>query len=168
VGRRRRAALRRGGTAGTTSKLFLVFTVLVGINVYVFFFSPGSLQTISRAAQAASVKPSPPLPAPLPPAVARLTARTGTVREGEGLGSVLRREGVPARDVDRALRALRPLLDFRRQIHAGQKVHIHLTGAGDLAALEIRAAGTVHAVARAPDGRLLGARGKLATGKRSR
>jgi hypothetical protein len=141
----------------STFQLFVVFAILAGINAYVFLASPRSLQTVARAAQAAATKAAPPLPEPAP--ARPLVVRQGTVRDREGLGSALRRDGVAAADVDRALRALGPLIDFRRQIHAGQRYRFALDGAGALAALELRAGGQVYAVARAPDGRLLGAKG---------
>jgi hypothetical protein len=164
VSRKRRATTQVGAQGAL--KLFIVFLVLVGINVYVFFFSPGNLQTVSKAAQAASLGPAPkPLPPPAPEPV-RLVTRDGGVRDGEGLGAALRREGVRAADVDAALRALRPLLDFKRQIHAGQKYRLRLLPGGTLSSLELRAPSGVYAVARAPDGRLLGGKGRLASRRR--
>lgn len=152
MSRKRRAATAAG--AQGAFKLFLVFLVLAGINVYVFFFSPGNLKSVSRAAQAASLGDAPkPLPPPAP--MATHTVREGTVRDAEGLGSALRRDGVRASDVDGALRALRPLLDFKRQIQAGQKYRVRLAPGGTLWALELRAPSGQFGVSRAPDGTLL-------------
>jgi hypothetical protein len=164
VSRKRRATTVGAQGAG---KLFLVFLVLVGINVYVFFFSPGNLQSVSKAAQAASVGQTPARPLPPPPAApVRYVSRDGTVREAEGLGSALRRDGVRATDVDGALRALRPLLDFKRQIQAGQKYRLRLGPDGTLSALELRAPSGVYGVSRTPDGRLIGGKGRLASRRR--
>ena len=139
--------------------------LLVGINAYVFLVSPRSLQSVARAAQAASTAKNELQLAP--PVESRpLTVRQGSVREREGLGSALRRDGVAARDVDRALRALRPLIDFRK-IHAGQRYKLALDADGALAAFELRAGGMVYAVARVPGGKLLGAMAPLASKGRS-
>jgi len=137
--------------------------VLVGINAYVFLGSSRSLQSVARAAQAASTAKNQ-LELPPPAAPRPLAIRQGAVREGEGLSSALRRDGVAAADVDRALRALRPLIDFRK-IHAGQRYKLAIDGDGALAALELRAGGTVYAVARAPGGKLLGAMGLASKGR---
>jgi hypothetical protein len=96
----------------------------------------------------------------------KYTSREGTVRDSEGLGSALRRDGVRASDVDGALRALRPLLDFKKQIQAGQKYRLRLGPGGSLSALELRAPSGVYGVSRAPDGRLLGGKGRLASKRR--
>jgi hypothetical protein len=141
----------------TTFKLSLVFLFLVGINVYVFFFSKGSLRSVSRAAQTAS------LPAPRPavvPVEPQWTARDGSVRAGEGLGSALRRDGLPAAEVDRLLRALRPLVDFKREIVVGQRYRVAATPAGRIVAFELRAGGVAYAVSRAPDGTFLAGKGR--------
>jgi hypothetical protein len=164
VSRKRRSATRTG--AQGAFKLFLVFLVLVGLNVYVFFFSPGNLTVVSPAAHTASLWAAPPpVVAPTLPAL-DLEKREGAVREREGLGSALRRDGVRAADVDGALRALRPLLDFKKQIVVGQRYTMRLGPEGQLHALELRAPSGVYGVARVPDGRLLGGKGTLASRRR--
>jgi hypothetical protein len=155
--RQRRAVTARPITA---FKLSLVFLFLVGINVYVFFFSAGSLKSVSRAAQVASLPPSKTRPAVVP-VEPQWTAREGAVRAGEGLGSALRRDGLPAAEVDRLLRALRPLLDFRRDIVVGQKFRVASTAGGRVVSFEMRAAGVVYAVARAPNGAFIAGKGRL-------
>jgi hypothetical protein len=150
-----------------TFRLFLVFAALVGINVYVFFYSKGSLKVVQQAAQAASTRAAekPREPTPLPPSVT-LTRREGALKEREGLGSALRREGLAAGDVDDALRALRPLLDFKRDLRAGQKYTLRVAPGGRLATFELRAGTTVYVVSRAPDGRLLGGKGTHRSARR--
>ena len=143
----------------TTLKLSLVFLLLVGINVYVFFFSAGSLQSVSRAAQVASLPPSKTRPAVVPVEPA-WTVREGAVRAGEGLGSALRRDALPAAEVDRLLRALRPLVDFKREILAGQRFRVSSTATGQIVAFEMRAGGVIYAVARAPSGAFIAGQGK--------
>jgi hypothetical protein len=165
VFRRHRAARgrRRSGQWAATLRLTVVLLVLVGINVYVFFFSAGSLKQVSQAAQAASTReagekelaPSPPsVPAPAP--IARGSRKDGTVREREGLGGVLRREGLVAADVDAVLRALQPIMGFKRELHAGQKYTVRMGPDGRLEGFELRAApGVLYTVAR-EDGKWTG------------
>jgi len=139
--------------------------VLVGINVYVFFFAPGSLRQVSQAAQAASThspdgKEVDPAPPPLPSVApaAKSTRRDGTVHEREGLGGVLRREGLASADADAVLRALQPIMGFKRELHAGQKYTLRVGGDGRLEAFELRAEpGVTYTVARV-DGKWTGKR----------
>jgi hypothetical protein len=134
-----------------------VLAILVGINVYVFFFSPGSLKQVSQAAQAAATThdaggrdltpPTPTVPVVAP--AAKASRRDGVVREHEGLSGVLRREGLAPADADAVLRALQPVLSFKRDIRAGQKYAIRLGGDGRLEGFELRAgAGVVYTVGR--------------------
>ena len=151
-----------------TFRLFLVLVALVGINVYVFFYSPDSLRMVAQAAETVSLRGTE-RPLVLPPLVAvepRLESRQVTVREGEGLGAALRREGLSAAEVDGTLRALRRLCDFKRDLRGGQKVTLRRDSAGRLVVVDLRVGGIAYAVHRAPDGRLLGGKGPLAKGKR--
>ncbi len=148
-----------------TLRLSAVFAVLVGINVYVFFYSPGSLQVVAQAAESASIRGRAVMPPP-PPAPRKLERVKGVLRDGEGLGAALRREGLAVADADATLRALRPLLDFRRDLRAGQKYTLTRDEAGPLVTFELRAGATVYAVHRAPTGRLLGGKAPLAKSRR--
>ena len=62
---------------------------------------------------------------------------TGKVRDGESLGGVLRREKLRPDDTDATLRALGPVMDFRKEIQSGQKYSIQLDDAGRLTKLEL-------------------------------
>jgi hypothetical protein len=147
----------------------MVFAVLVGINVYVFFFSPDSLRMVAQAAETVSIKAGRDPRLVLPPPVAvdpTLETREVTLREGEGLGAALRREGLAASEVAASLRALRRLLDFKRDLRPGQKITLRRDSAGRLVVVELRAGKLAYAVHRAPDGRLLGGKGPLAKAPR--
>ena len=147
--RRRSRALHRSATF----RLLLCGGALVAINVYVFFYSSGSLRQVARAAELASVRDRAPLVVPVGP---RLATRTAAMKEREGLGAALRREGVSITDADGALRALRPLLDFKRDLRGTSKLALTMGEDGHLAALTLRAGGVTYAVHRSPDGKLLG------------
>jgi hypothetical protein len=147
----------------------MVFAVLVAINVYVFFFSPDSLRMVAQAAETVSVRGGQGRAVALPPPVtvaSRFETREGSVREGEGLGALLRREELSAAEVDASLRAFRRLLDFKRDVRPGQKVTLRRDSAGRLVVVELRVGGVLHALHRAPDGRLLAGKGALAKGRR--
>jgi len=171
VSRKRRAARVRQGSGqwAATLRLTAVLLVLVGINVYVFFFSSGSLKQVSQAAQAASTHEATPAPAVAPTVatpVAHGSRKDGTVREHEGLGGVLRREGLVAADVDAVLRALQPIMGFKRELHAGQKYTVRTGADGRLEGFELRAApGVVYTVAKV-DGKWTGKKSAPAQGSR--
>jgi hypothetical protein len=143
-------------------RLTAILLVLVGINVYVFFYSPGNLKQVSKAAQAASVgalaEVAPAATPPVGPAPARPVGkkRDGTVREREGLGAVLKREGLTPADADAVLRALSPVMDFKKEIHGGQKYSLRLGVDGRLDSFELRAGSGVAYVAEREDGKLVG------------
>jgi hypothetical protein len=160
---RKRRARRGSGQLGGTFRLLVVLAILVGINVYVFFFAPGSLKQVSQAAQAASthepegkaLEPEARVPSPVATA-AKGSRKDGVVREHEGLGGVLRREGLAAADADAVLRALQPIMGFKRDLHAGQKYTLRTRGDGRLEEFELHAApGVVFTVARV-DGKWVG------------
>lgn len=174
MSRRRRPWRAILGQLGGTFRLGVVLALLVGVNIYVFFFSPGSLRQVSQAAQAASTRapvedalaeaaPAQAAPAATPaastgtatPPKAKPRKHEGSVKEREGLGAVLRREGLLPRDADAALRALQPIMNFRKELRAGQGYTIRLDAGGRLEALELRVTPTVaYAVTRGPDGKL--------------
>ncbi len=153
--RRRSRALHRS----VTFRLALVFATLVGINVYVLFYSSGSLRMVAEAAHAHEVAA---IRGPALYTVATpepLRASDGTLREREGLGAALRREGLAVADADGVLRSLRPLLDFKTDLHARPRYTIQRTTSGRLMAFVLRAGGQIYAVHRAPDGKLLAGKG---------
>jgi hypothetical protein len=68
-------------------RLGAVFALLVGINVYVFFFSSGSLKKVSQAAQAASTKAEDPAlvtPPAAPPTAAQGAPQGAAPMAGPG------------------------------------------------------------------------------------
>jgi len=149
-----------------------VLSLLVGVNVYVFFFSPGSLKQVSQAAQAAStlspgdpalitaqpeaapVQGPLPAPAPLVPH-AKPKRHDGTLKEHEGLGAALRREGLASPDADGVLRALSPIMNFKKELRAGLGYSVRLDGNGRLEGFELRVGpGVVYHVTRGPDAKL--------------
>jgi hypothetical protein len=141
-----------------------VLAILVGINVYVFFFSPGSLKQVSQAAQAAATThdqggrdllPPPSVVAPMVAPAAKGRSKEGVLREHEGLGGALRREGLAQPDADAVLRALSPVMAFKREIRAGQRYAIKLGGDGRLEGFELHAGPVVYGVARV-DGKWVG------------
>ncbi len=118
--------------------------VLVAVNVYVLFFGSGSLKKVRDAAREAAGETGAAIPAPAaasPPVPAQKPRTvTGKIRDGEGLGSVLRREKLRPEDTDAALRALGPVMDFKKEIKTGQKYVLELDEAGRLLKLELRSA----------------------------
>lgn len=130
--------------------------VLVGVNVYVFFFSPGSLKQVSQAAQAATRAAADEKPVPVPPSKASVRRKDGSIHEREGLGAALRREGLLLADANAVLRALQPIMDFKKELRAGQRYVLRLAGDGRLDGFELRAApGLVYSVGW-EDGKLVG------------
>lgn len=181
MARRRRSALALRQKLGGAVRLGLVLAILVGVNVYVFFYSPGSLKSVSQAAQAASLHgaddhglattsapaaeatgtgtaPPPPAgtagPAPATPR-AKPRKHDGTLKEREGLGVLLRREGLAPADADGVLRALAAVMSFRKEIHGGLGYTVRLDATGRLDEFELRAApGVIYRVTRGPEGKL--------------
>lgn len=171
MARRRRTSLALRQKLGGAIRLGLVLALLVGVNIYVFFFSPGSLKQVSQAAQAASTRgvadpglaqpqavPTPaPVSAPGAPAAPRAKPKKhdGNLKEHEGLGAMLRREGLTPADADGALRALAQAMNFRKEVHAGLGYTVRLDAGGRLEELELRAApGAIYRVTRGADGKL--------------
>jgi hypothetical protein len=175
VSRRRRAARGRGGDHDWRASLRLaaVLAVLVGVNVYVFFFAPGSLKQVSQAAQAAQT--GEPIGIDAPPtragpvvaaAAGKGTRKEGMVHEHEGLGAALRREGLAAADADHVLRALAPIMGFKRDVHGGQRYTLRIGADGQLEGFELKAGkGVVFTVARV-DGKWLGRKAQSSTAAR--
>jgi len=110
--------------------LGVVFAGLVGLNVYVFLFGRGtSVQDVLQSGvmmQPAPAQTEPPLRLPVTkPSAADDGIRRiqGAVRPGDGLGPLLRREGVSPAQAEALIRALRPLFD-PRQVRSGQSYRI--------------------------------------------
>lgn len=153
---------------GGAVRLGLVLALLVGVNIYVFFFSPGSLKQVSQAAQAAStrgvadpglvqpaVAPAPAPAAATPPPRVKPKKHEGNLKEHEGLGAMLRREGLTPADADGTLRALAQVMTFKKEVHAGLSYTVRLDAAGRLEELELRTApGVTVRVSRGADGKL--------------
>jgi cell envelope opacity-associated protein A len=160
-----RTRRRKTSRAGNTLRLALVVAVLIGVNVYVLFFGSGSLKHVQQAARDAVAEAGTTIPAPaLPvasPAPQKPRSITGKVRDGESLGGVLRREKLRADDSDATLRALGPVMDFRKEIQSGQKYSIQLDDSGRLTRLELRTAkGPAYVVARDANGNLVAREGR--------
>jgi hypothetical protein len=157
----------------TTLRLGMVLAILVGVNVYVFFFAPGSLKQVSQAAQAAAstgdalaVEPQPRAAPAVAPPGGKATHKEGVVREHEGLGAALRREGLAAADADHVLRALAPIMGFKRDVHGGQRYTVHTGADGHLEGFELKTAkGVVFTVARV-DGKWVGRKAQSSTATR--
>src|SRR5262249_40422633 len=107
--------------------------------------APGASRTCATPRARRSPPPAPPTPPPPPPpplpaaAPAPSHTVTGKIRDGEGLGGVLRREKLRPDDTDAALRALGPVMDFKKDIKTGQKYVLQLDDGGRLVKLELRA-----------------------------
>jgi hypothetical protein len=142
---------RRRKKRRTTLYLGLVFGLLVAINIYVFFLGAGSLGAVSAAVHEEERPPTPPPPPP-PKAVVRKVE--GKLREGEAMGAALVREGVVGADRDGVLRALAPVLDFRKELQRGQRYELQLAGDGALVAFVLRTAKATIVVERTTSGKL--------------
>ena len=157
-----RTRRRKISRAGNTLRLALVVAVLIGVNVYVLFFSSGSLKHVQQAAREAVAEAGTTIPAPAAPVVSQKPRSvTGKVRDGESLGGVLRREKLRPDDTDATLRALGPVMDFRKEIQSGQKYSIQLDDSGRLTKLELRTVkGPAYVVARDASGNLIAREGR--------
>ncbi len=120
---------RRGGAA-----LFfftLLTLVLTGVHVTVFD------RLLHPRAASSGLPPSPSaLSVTSEPAIARESFRTveGVIRRGVGLGASLAEKGLRAGEVESALSALSPLLDFRR-LKPGERYTLRLGPEGELRGL---------------------------------
>jgi murein DD-endopeptidase MepM/ murein hydrolase activator NlpD len=174
AGRKRRKG--KAGTMRNTIRLGIVFALLVGINVYVFFFSSRSIDEVKKdlpkteAAQivdeGAAASPSP-SPSPSPSAEKPGFEKHGTVKEGEGLGAVLGREGLTPPESNEVIRALAPIMNFKKEIRSGQKYTLRYDAQGRLVGFELRASPvSVYQVERGPDGKLVAVKGGAKTERR--
>jgi hypothetical protein len=172
VSRRRRSSRKLQERLGGSLRLGAVLATLVGVNVYVFFFSAGSLRQVKQAAQAAATRgPDDPellgLPGVAAPVAAPVAAlpevpvktRRGVVKERESLGATLRREGLYASDSAGTLRALQPLMNFKKELRAGLAYSLRFDAQGRLERFELRESPALsYVVARGSDGKLSGER----------
>jgi murein DD-endopeptidase MepM/ murein hydrolase activator NlpD len=159
-----------------------VIAGLVVVNLYVFIWRDGtSLGDVKKTAQSASINGSglegsgaPPQPALGPPAgdgtqldegppEPAPVAITGTVGKTDSLGRILKREGLASAESDELLRALEPVLDFRK-LREGQtyKIVRGPDGRVDEFELIVNKLQTVRAV-RDATGQLLGMADKAET-----
>lgn len=170
---------RRLGAWRSTLRLGLVFTVLVGINVYVFFFRAGNVNDLKKELDSTRIQNATglvqrPASAEAPgtrgdgldreagePNAGR--AVEGKVRKGDSLGGLLKREGLATADADQVIRALRPVLDFK-SIREGQVYVIRYDDDGKLESFELRATPVVlYRVERGSDDKLVGKRTEAKT-----
>jgi hypothetical protein len=140
--------------------------VLAAVNVYVLFFGAGSLKNVRNAAREAvaaegAAIPAPPVAAAAPAQKPRTV--TGKIRDGEGLGGVLHREKLRPDDTDAALRALGPVMDFKKEIKPGQRYVLQLDDAGRLVKLELHGSREATFVVSRDAGGNLVARGDRST-----
>jgi hypothetical protein len=167
MAQRRRPRRGKGGRTLGTLRLALVLVVLAAVNVYVLFFGSGSLKKVRDAAREAAAETGTAIPAPAPVAPSVPAQKphtvTGKIRDGEGLGGVLRREKLLPEDTDAALRALGPVMDFKKEIKTGQKYVLQLDDGGRLLKLELRASREASFVVSRDAGGNLVARGDRPT-----
>ena len=112
-----------------------VFTVLVGLNLYVFLFGRGT--SIREVLQSSVILPAPrpevadaaaavtPKAPETPPPAEEVKLVQGELRSGDKLSSVLRREGVAPAQAEAVVRTMRPEFD-PRQVRAGQAFRIEM------------------------------------------
>jgi murein DD-endopeptidase MepM/ murein hydrolase activator NlpD len=174
------AAPARRGNIG----FLVVIAGLVLVNLYVFLWRDGtSLGDVKKTAESASINgsglagsggPGPIDPAGVPPSVDPAqpdegpaepapVGITGTVGKTDSLGRILKREGLTAAEADELLRALEPVLDFRK-LREGQayKIVRGPDGRVDEFELVVNKLQTVRAV-RDATGQLLGMADKAET-----
>src|SRR5262245_30759335 len=132
MSRRRRRA--RSGTIRNTLRLGIVLTLLVGINVYVFFFKSGtSLKDVKEAVKGAQI-PATQQPAAMagqapsakagegsadPGSPTAGKTLEGTIKAGDSLLKVFERAGVGMSEANEVVEALKPVMDFKT-IREGQ------------------------------------------------
>lgn len=167
--------------------LVVVIGALVLVNLYVFVWRDGtSLGDVKKTANAASIQGTGtglPAGSDAPaaggsddeaatgqvtaadegPAEAAPTAITGTVGKADSLGKILKREGLVAAESDELLRALQPVLDFKK-LRDGQayKIVRGPDGRVDEFELVVSKLQTVRAL-RDPSGALVGVADKAQT-----
>src|SRR5262245_16428271 len=125
--RRKRRARAKG--MRSSLRLGLVLALLVGINIYVFFFRGGTsindvkkqlhqaqiaptatAATANAAAPAPSAKPAAGQETPAPPAGKTLE---GKIQNGDSLLKIMEKAGVEEAEANEVVEALKPVLDFK-------------------------------------------------------
>jgi murein DD-endopeptidase MepM/ murein hydrolase activator NlpD len=138
-----------------TIRLGLVLALLVGVNLYVFWFRGGtSIPEVQKAAMAADspasnellepaagaaelIPPNPFLPLPEGDEDPNEQGSwiEGAIEKGDSIGRVMKNHGFDAQQTDELVRALRPHMEFR-SIRVGQTYRIHTRDDGSLEAFE--------------------------------
>lgn len=158
--RRRRRTKKQKARLQATFRLGAVLLLLVGVNIYVFFFRGGtSIDDVAKAAQAArleAVKPKEAVPQPVEAEVEDPGwEKQGEIQKGDSLGRILQREGMTPPEADEIIRALRPVLDFR-SLRPGQKYRVWFDAEGRVERFELRTSPVLlYRVERNGEGKLL-------------
>ena len=162
-------------------RLGLVLAVLVGINIYVFFFRGGtSISDVKKAVQQAEIATpanAPPSGSPAGPALpsakpvagaeppAPPAGKTveGTIQNGDSLLKIMEKAGVDAGEANDVVEALKPVLDFK-SIRAGQAWFLRFDDDGRLIGFELRASPVLlYRVERGADGKLVAKKSEAKT-----
>jgi hypothetical protein len=113
---------------------------------------------VSQAAQVNATALDEPPSAPVSSAAAAPAPprhTDGTIHAKEGLGQTLKREGLPPASVDEVIRALTPLMNFKRELREGQKYSLETDTTGRVAAFALETTAGRYRVERGPDGKLV-------------
>lgn len=176
--RRRRARTRADRLRGTI-RLGVIFSILVGINVYVFLFRSGNLRDLSSQVSATRIQggaagdaapalgtqpPGGELGVPVPAgddvadddgAPRAGVERPGKVARGDSLKKILQREGLEPPEVAEVLSALREGGFEVNSIREGQSYVVRFDDQGRLVGFELRiSAVVVYVVERGDDDHL--------------
>jgi murein DD-endopeptidase MepM/ murein hydrolase activator NlpD len=158
-------------------RLGIVLTLLVGINVYVFFFRGGtSIQDVKKAVKeaqipaeqtpgtAASLAPAPsakPADEPTGPAAGKTVE--GKIQKGDSLLKILEKAGVETPEANEVVEALKPVMDFKT-IREGQAYFLRFDDDGQVIGFELRASPVLlYRVERGQDGKLVGKKSEAKT-----
>src|SRR5688572_14369284 len=172
MSRRKRRA--RSGTMRSSIRLGVVLALLVGINVYVFFFRGGtSIPDVQKAVKEAKIPGAPapggeapapaakPAAAPAAPAVGK--SLEGTIQKGDSLLKILEKAGVDANEANEVVDALKPIMDFKN-IREGQAWFLRFDDEGGVLGFELRASPVLlFRVERGADGKLVGKKSEAKT-----
>jgi murein DD-endopeptidase MepM/ murein hydrolase activator NlpD len=163
VARRKKAASRRHQQLRATVRLGLIFALLVGINVYVFFFRGGtSISDVRKAAEQARIEQTvaqgPEAPRRGQDDVKASPGRLveGKLHKGDSLAAVLRREGLTPPEAEEVVSALRDIVDFHT-LREGHVYRLRYDDQGGVLSFELQTSPAVlYRVARGAGGRLVG------------
>jgi murein DD-endopeptidase MepM/ murein hydrolase activator NlpD len=88
---------------------------------------------------------------------------SGQVRDNEGLGAVLRREGLTPPETDEVIRSLRPIMNFKSELRPGQKYELRFDPVGRLVAFQLTTSPiAAYVVERGADGKLVARKAQTA------